>query len=76
MRKKIVVGNWKMNLSREEGLLLVSEITSKIESQEKQVIFAPPFIITAGEIDELFDAFDRTLMSVMGELSQGKASVS
>ena len=44
MRKKIVVGNWKMNLKREEGLLLVSEITSKIESQKKQVVFAPPFL--------------------------------
>jgi len=44
MRKKIVAGNWKMNLSREEALLLISGITSRIESKEKQVIFAPPFL--------------------------------
>jgi triosephosphate isomerase len=44
MRKKIVAGNWKMNLRREEGLLLVREIASKIESQEKQVVFAPSFL--------------------------------
>jgi len=58
MRKKIVVGNWKMNLSREEGLLLVSEITSKIESQEKQVVFAPPFLYLH-EISKMCSNFNR-----------------
>ena len=33
------------------------------------VIFAPPFIVTRSEIDELFDAFDRTLAGVMEGLS-------
>ena len=32
------------------------------------VIFAPPFIMTREEIDELFDAFDRTLNGVTEEL--------
>ncbi|GIS89963.1 MAG: hypothetical protein CM1200mP20_00040 [Pseudomonadota bacterium] len=38
------------------------------------VIFAPPFIITRNEIDEFFDAFDRTLTNVMEGLVHRGAS--
>ena len=40
------------------------------------VIFAPPFIITAIEIEELFNAFERTLTSVIDQLHRGNTSVS
>ena len=39
------------------------------------VIFAPPFIITRNEIDELFDAFERTLTGVMEGLAHRGASI-
>lgn len=46
MRKKIVAGNWKMNTTPQEGVILVSKImellsTKKSDSVEK--IIAPPF---------------------------------
>lgn len=46
MRKKIVAGNWKMNLNLEEGKTLVAEILAKLPSlsEEKQVVIAPPFL--------------------------------
>lgn len=45
MRKKIVAGNWKMNLTPEEGVALVNEIVKeKIELKYNQsVIVCPPF---------------------------------
>lgn len=48
MRKKIVAGNWKMNLTLEEGLTLASETDSyfmKNPLQEnKEVVLCTPFI--------------------------------
>src|SRR5262245_20151134 len=46
MRKKIVAGNWKMNLNLEEGKNLVNGIlaASPALSEEKQVVIAPPFV--------------------------------
>ncbi|MFT5310275.1 MAG: triosephosphate isomerase [Bacteroidia bacterium] len=46
MRKKIVVGNWKMNMTRETGLSLVSEIQKGLQRETKtdvKVIVAPPY---------------------------------
>jgi triosephosphate isomerase len=45
MRKKIVAGNWKMNLSIAEGAELVGDILSKLPSlsEEANVIFCCPF---------------------------------
>jgi triosephosphate isomerase len=43
-RKKIVAGNWKMNLTREESLQLVTEISNKIQDfdiQNNRIIVAP-----------------------------------
>ena len=45
MRKNIVVGNWKMNLKREESLELVSAVLSKLpEDKNTEVVFAPSFL--------------------------------
>lgn len=46
MRKKIVAGNWKMNLTLEEGQKLTSEISNMIEDELNQditVVINPPF---------------------------------
>ncbi len=45
MRKKIVAGNWKMNLSSEEGRLLIQEITDRMPAMldHQKVIFCTPF---------------------------------
>ncbi len=47
MRKKIVAGNWKMNLNYEEGVSLFSEIVNMVRDEKKgdqQVIIHAPFI--------------------------------
>jgi triosephosphate isomerase len=47
MRKKIVAGNWKMNMSLTEGMELFSEIKKLIREEVKAnqgVIVCPPFI--------------------------------
>lgn len=45
MRKKIVAGNWKMNKTMEEALILASEVVHMVKDEvnaEVQVIIAPP----------------------------------
>jgi len=46
MRKKIVAGNWKMNLNKEQSLQLVSDISSGLGliDENTKVIVSPPFI--------------------------------
>lgn len=46
MRRKIVVANWKMNLTLEEGKTLVEGILNGLPalSEIKQVVIAPPFV--------------------------------
>src|SRR3990172_3902697 len=56
MRKKIVVGNWKMNKTFQEGLLLVDEINKELISQPADhvlKIIAPPFIHLSASADKL-----------------------
>jgi triosephosphate isomerase len=46
MRKRIVAGNWKMNLTLEEGQKLTSEITNMVNdelNEEITVVINPPF---------------------------------
>jgi len=43
MRKKIVAGNWKMNTSLKEGVLLVQELISKFKNGNVDLIIAPPY---------------------------------
>lgn len=54
MRKKIVAGNWKMNLSVSEGVNLVNEILSKMPSlkSHQHVVFCSPFT----HLDRLSDS--------------------
>ena len=46
MRKKIVAGNWKMNLNLEEGKALVESILTQLPTfnEQNQVVFATPFL--------------------------------
>jgi triosephosphate isomerase len=47
MRKKIVAGNWKMNLNFEEGQKLTSEIVNMLKDEnvkEVTVVLNPPFV--------------------------------
>lgn len=46
MRRKIVAGNWKMNLSLQEGEALVADITASLPaiSEYRRVVIAPPFL--------------------------------
>lgn len=51
MARKIVAGNWKMNLNRDEAFALVSEITGMLkdeESRDLKVILFPSFIHLGG----------------------------
>lgn len=47
MRKNIVAGNWKMNMTLQDGLALVSEITNMVQDEvtgsDVQVVICPPF---------------------------------
>ena len=47
MRKKIVAGNWKMNLDYNEGLALFSEISNMVKDEltgNQQAVICSPFI--------------------------------
>lgn len=46
MRKKIVAGNWKMNLNINEGNALINEVLKGLPTldEQHQVVFAPPFL--------------------------------
>lgn len=47
MRKKIVAGNWKMNLGYEDGLSLFSEIVNMVKDEvigDQEVVVCSPFI--------------------------------
>jgi triosephosphate isomerase len=47
MRKKIVAGNWKMNLDYNEGLSLFSEVANMVKDEvtgNQQVVVCSPFI--------------------------------
>ena len=55
MRKKIVAGNWKMNLNLEEGKSLVEGVLEGLPvlSESKQVVLAPTFIHLATVAEQL-----------------------
>ena len=54
MRRSIVVGNWKMNLTHQEGLELGSQIKSSCENiTDVHLILAPPFTSLIGMRDLL-----------------------
>lgn len=54
MRKKIVIGNWKMNMTRTETKSLLSVIKESVSNNRSDVAFAVPFTdldIAAGILD-------------------------
>ena len=57
MRKKIVAGNWKMNLTKQQSLELVSEISRNLGkvSDDVEVVIAPTFV----NLSSVVDASDR-----------------
>jgi triosephosphate isomerase len=62
MRKKIVAGNWKMNLDITEGAQLVNDIFNGLPelSEIKQVVIAPPYIHltqTASQLAGMSDVY-------------------
>ena len=80
MRKKIVAGNWKMNLSFEEGQQLTSELVNMYQDEaikDVVVVLNPPFPhlypvqrlvgYTAGIFWE-----HKTVLTKMGEPSLGR----
>jgi len=53
MRKKIVAGNWKMNLLKEEAIELTSEIVKLLQTETSnadQLLIAPPFVYLSSVI--------------------------
>jgi triosephosphate isomerase (TIM) len=55
MRKKIVAGNWKMNLNVTEGSALIAAILKGLPVLEagKQVVLAPPFLHTTSAVTQV-----------------------
>ena len=55
MRKKIVAGNWKMNLNLQEGVALAKEINEAMTAEEPNcdVVICTPFIHLASVAKEL-----------------------
>jgi triosephosphate isomerase len=55
MRKRIVAGNWKMNLGLSEGAALVSNVLSTLPtlSEERLVVFAPPYLHLAQTVSQV-----------------------
>ena len=63
MRKNIVAGNWKMNLEREEGLALVSEVLSKLPKDNNiEIVFAPCFLYLY-KIAKMCNNFDSVFLA-------------
>lgn len=44
MRKKIVAGNWKMNMTPSQAVLLAEELCEAVSGSDKEVIFCVPAI--------------------------------
>ena len=42
MRKKIVAGNWKMNMTPKEAVRLVGELRDKVSGSDVDVVFCVP----------------------------------
>lgn len=84
MRKKIVAGNWKMNLSLEEGHKLTSEIVNMLKDENVQdvvTVLNPPFVHLytvkklIGDAPNLFlgsqNCSDKASGAFTGEISAG-----
>ena len=58
MRKKIVAGNWKMNLTIDEGNKLVDDVLAALPSlgDGMEVVFAPPYLHLTNIVSKVKDA--------------------
>ncbi|NLO50540.1 MAG: triose-phosphate isomerase [Bacteroidales bacterium] len=60
MRKKIAAGNWKMNTTLDEGILLISDLVKGLEQNPPKqkvdamdIVLAPPFLTLAAAVDHV-----------------------
>jgi triosephosphate isomerase len=60
MRKKIAAGNWKMNTTLGEGVLLIDDLMKGLEQMppkqkagEMEIVLAPPFITLAAAVEHV-----------------------
>ena len=51
MRKKIVAGNWKMNMTPAKAVELVNSLKDKINTTDVDVVICPPFVCLPAVID-------------------------
>ena len=65
MRKKIVAGNWKMNMNLQEGIALATELTNDLSKNKPNcdVIICTPFIHLAS----IANVINKEVMSLGAE---------
>ena len=51
MRKKIVAGNWKMNMTPAQSVELINTLKDKINTTEVDVVVCPPFVCLPAVLD-------------------------
>ncbi len=51
MRKKIVAGNWKMNMTPAKAVELIDSLKNEINSQEVEVVVCPPYVCLPAVLD-------------------------
>ncbi len=51
MRKKIVAGNWKMNMTPAKAVELIESLKNEINSQEVEVVVCPPYVCLPAVLD-------------------------
>lgn len=60
MRKRIVAGNWKMNLNAQQAELLMQEIVKQHQPNDVEVILIPPYVYLEKAIDSLMQSTIKT----------------
>ena len=72
MRKKIVAGNWKMNMTLQEGLALAEELNVMLAAEKPacDVVIGTPFIHLA----KVSEVIDRNLIGLSAQNCADKAS--
>ena len=63
MRRKIIIGNWKMNMTKEETKSLLTAIKLKINTKNKDVVFAVPYT----DLDTAMSILQDTKISVASQ---------
>ena len=51
MRKKIVAGNWKMNMTPAKSVELINSLKEKIDTTEVDVVVCPPYVCLPAVLD-------------------------